>query len=438
MAWRQEAPTNQRRPECQGAQATGESRSQLRLGISARIAHKLGIRHSFLSTIDDLQDRTERTDTLLSARVSMSPLARYGLPAVATVTVLLAGHALTGFVGATTLYILLCPVIVYSALCCGIGPSALAVVVALVGVKYWFIPTIHSFRVLDIAQLISLLAFLFASSAVVALGEARRRHNQRLQNGQAALEAKVHERTAKLDTANKSLRDLSARLLQLQDDERRRIARELHDSVGQLLAGLTMNLSAVRADIDRLNKTATALTDSEAIVQEMTQEVRTISHLLHPPLLDEAGLSSAVRWYTEGFAQRSKIKVDLDLPNDFGRFSPELETAIFRIVQECLTNVHRHSGSPIAKIRLLHLDGEILVEVEDKGKGIPMEKREAMASAGTPGVGIRGMRERIRQLGGALEITSNAGGTLISARLPAMETSITEVLAVSDTSTAAA
>jgi signal transduction histidine kinase len=217
----------------------------------------------------------------------MNPLARYGLPAVAIVTLLVAGRALTGYVGATTLYILLFPVIVYSALCCGIGPSAQAVMVALVGVKYWFIPTIHLFRILDRAQLISLLAFLFASSAVVALGEGRRRHNQRLQNGQAALEAKVHERTAELDTVNKSLRDLSARLLQLQDDERRRIARELHDSVGQLLAGLTMNLSAVRADIDRLDKTATALTDSEAMVQEMTKEVRTISHLLHHSLVLE-------------------------------------------------------------------------------------------------------------------------------------------------------
>jgi signal transduction histidine kinase len=205
-----------------------------------------------------------------------------------------------------------------------------------------------------------------------------------------------------------------------------------------------MNLSAVRADIDRLSKTATALTDSEALVQEMSKEVRTISHLLHPPLLDEAGLSSAVRWYTDGFAQRSKIKVDLDLPVDFGRLSPELETAIFRVVQECLTNIHRHSGSPIAKIRLLHLDGQVLVEVEDKGKGIPIEKREEMASAGTPGVGIRGMRERIRQLGGALEIASSSNGTVVLVRLPAIENSSTlgsstaEGMPLPDTSTTAA
>ncbi len=380
-----------------------------------------------------------RTDNLLSERVSINPLARYGLPTAATVIALVACHELTGFVDTTTLYILLFPVIVYSALYCGIGPSVLTVAVALAGAKYWFIPPIHSFRVLDIAQSISSLSFLLTSSVVVAMGEIRRRHNQRLQKGQAELEGRVQERTAELDTVNKSLRELSARLLQLQDDERRRIARELHDSVGQLLVGLTMNLSVVRADIDRLSKTAAALTDSEALVQEMSKEVRTISHLLHPPLLDEAGLSSAVRWYTEGFAQRSKIKVDLDLPADFGRLSPELETAIFRVVQECLTNIHRHSGSPIAKIRLLRLNGEVHVEVKDKGKGIPIEKREEMASAGMPGVGIRGMRERMRQLGGALEITSNGDGTVILARLPAIENSSSaEVLAIPDTSTAAA
>jgi signal transduction histidine kinase len=364
---------------------------------------------------------------------------RYALPLAVTLAVLSACHAFPGFFGNTTLYILLFLVVTYSAWCCGIRPSIFVVLVAIVGAKYWFIPPIRSFRVPDIAQSISILAFMFASTAVVIMGEVRRRHNQQLQNGQAELEVRVKERTVELDTANKGLRELSARLLQLQDDERRRIARELHDSIGQLLAGLTMNLSAARADIDRLSKTATSLADSEVLVQEMGKEVRTISYLLHPPLLDEAGLSSAVRWYIDGFAQRSQIKVDLDLPADFERLSPELETAIFRVVQECLTNIHRHSGSSIAKIRLLHVDGQVLVEVEDKGKGISPEEREKMVSGGAPGVGIRGMRERMRQLGGDLEIVSNGTGTSILARLPAIENSSTaEVSPLPDAPTAAA
>jgi two-component system, NarL family, sensor kinase len=150
-------------------------------------------------------------------------------------------------------------------------------------------------------------------------------------------------------------------------------------------------------------------------------------------------LSSAVRWYVDGFAQRSKIKVDLDLPDDFGRLSRELETAIFRVVQECLTNIHRHSGSSTAKIRFRQFDSQVLVEVQDEGSGIPPEKREAMASGGTPGIGIRGMRERMRQLGGDLLINCNGAGTVILARLPVVESSsMAEGSPVSDNSIVAA
>src|SRR5437588_9070936 len=221
------------------------------------------------------------------------------------------------------------------------------------------------------------------------MDEAMRRNAAVLREAQGELEERVQERTAQFDTANQSLLELSARLLQLQDDERRRIARELHDSVGQLLAGLTMNLSAVRTDIDRLSNTATALVDSEALVQEMSKEVRTISHLLHPPLLDEAGLESALRWYVDGFVQRSKITVDLDLPKELGRLPREMEIAAFRVVQECLTNIHRHSDRRTAKIRLRRPNGEALDESANNGRGIPAEKRASTALNGTPGVGIR-------------------------------------------------
>jgi len=220
--------------------------------------------------------------------------------------------------------------------------------------------------------------------------------------------------------------------MQLQDEERRRIARELHDSVGQTLAALGMNLSLVRNDVERLSGIISTLNDSENLIREMSSEVRTISHLLHPPLLDEAGLCSALRWYVDGFSQRSGIKVELNMPDDFGRLPAEMETAIFRVVQESLTNIHRHSGSPVAKIQLREPGEQVVVEIADKGKGIPREKLEEMSTTGTPGVGIRGMRERLRQLGGALDIESGKSGTVVVVKLPVPQTSRQNGLAVVD------
>ena len=225
--------------------------------------------------------------------------------------------------------------------------------------------------------------------------------------------------------AEESLRLLSGQLLHLQDQERRRIARELHDSAGQILAALGMNLSLVESENGNIApRAAKAIEESIGLVQELSRELRTISHLLHPPLLDEVGLVSGLRSYLEGFTERSKIKVDLELPEDLGRLPQDLETAIFRIVQECLTNIHRHSESPVARIRITRSDSEVSLEVEDGGKGIALEKREAMESGGTPGVGIRGMRERLRQFGGSLEINSTDRGTVVIARLPVASASL--------------
>jgi len=217
-----------------------------------------------------------------------------------------------------------------------------------------------------------------------------------------------------------NLRELSARLLQLRDEERRHLARELHDSAGQIIAALSMNLTRLGQNGKSRHNPAEVLKESLSLVQELSDEVRTISHLLHPPLLDEVGLSSALRVYLDGFAKRSKIKVDLQIPGDFGRLSRELETAIFRVVQECLTNIHRHSESPVARIQISRKKNDVRIEVHDKGKGISPSKRSEMESAGKAGVGLRGMRERLRQLGGSLEIGSphNGTGTIIIARLP--------------------
>ena len=222
-----------------------------------------------------------------------------------------------------------------------------------------------------------------------------------------------------------SLRLLSGQLLHLQDQERRRIARELHDSSGQILAALGMNLSLVESENSNIDpRGARAIRESLDLVQELSRELRTISHLLHPPLLDEVGIASGLRSYLEGFTERSKIRVDLEIPEDLGRLPQDLETAIFRIVQECLTNIHRHSKSPVARIRVARSDSQISLEVEDKGKGISPEKRQAMEREGAAGVGIRGMRERLRHLGGSLEINSTETGTVIVARLPVVSPSL--------------
>lgn len=361
------------------------------------------------------------SDRSLSAQVVEKPALQYVCAVLAILLASLISSALIPIAGDRVAFGLLLAAVAFCAWYCGPGPAGVAVVLGILQTFCGFIPRFHHFVPPTRGDWASIGVFVFSSGLVIVLGERRRQENAALILAQGALEQRVRERTADLDLVNGNLRELSARLMQLQDDERRRIARELHDSVGQLLAALSMNLSAVRNDVERLTETAAMLSDSETLVQDMSAEVRTISHLLHPPLLDEAGLPSALRWYVEGFSQRSRIKVDLDLPGDFGRLPGEMETAIFRVVQECLTNIHRHSGSPVAKIRLRRHERDVVVQVEDKGRGIPPEKQEEMMTSGKVGLGVRGMRERIRQLGGTLEIESNSSGTMIEVQLPRTE-----------------
>lgn len=232
------------------------------------------------------------------------------------------------------------------------------------------------------------------------------------------LEQRVRARTHELEQSNMSLRELSARLLRAQDEERRRIARELHDSIGQLLAALSMNISTVSLERKNLSPSAQAcVKENEALVTRVSDEIRTLSYLLHPPLLDEIGLESALKDYVDGFSERSKIAVQLNMDADFGRLSTEAEIALFRVVQECLTNIHRHSGSSTASIRIARENGTVSLEVRDEGKGIPADKLLVVNSTGTLGVGFRGMRERLRQLGGSLEVQSDGSGTLVAATL---------------------
>jgi len=218
-------------------------------------------------------------------------------------------------------------------------------------------------------------------------------------------------------TSEKSYADLARRLQQMQDEERRNIARELHDSVGQLLAAITMNLSQVRKEgLSLTNALNHLLDDNQQMVDQVSREIRTISHLLHPPLLDVAGLASAVRWYVDGFSERSQIKVALQIPPDFGRLPSQVEITVFRVVQECLTNVYRHSGSSQCWITMKRDSKQLRIEIKDNGKGIPKAAKVGIPSSS--GLGLRGMRERIRQLNGTLRLDSDDQGTTVTVTLP--------------------
>ncbi len=230
------------------------------------------------------------------------------------------------------------------------------------------------------------------------------------------MEAAVKQRTAELAEANEKLRELTAGLLHMQDMERRRFARELHDSVGQLLTVINMNLSAF--DQENLSpKAVHLLGDSRELVEQIIREIRTISHLLHPPLLDEAGLGAALRIYVEGFGQRSGIVADLKVEEDLPRLSPDLEISIFRIVQECLTNILKHAEAKLVVIRVGCAAGVVSLTVSDDGQG--------MDDRGKFGVGLRGMQERVREVHGTLQVDSSGRGTTITATLPSAERVVT-------------
>jgi PAS domain S-box-containing protein len=211
----------------------------------------------------------------------------------------------------------------------------------------------------------------------------------------------------------------AALLLELQDEERRRIARELHDGVGQHLVALSLNAGMILREAAALSpEGAQRAMESQELIGEVLKEIRTMSYLLHPPLLDQAGLDSALKWYVEGFSERSRIAVKLDLPGDPERLPREHELCLFRIAQECLVNIHRHSGSITARVRLSRTIEETTMEVSDDGRGIPHGDESKIGSVPNAGVGLRGMRERVRQLGGSFEIHSNREGTRVTATLP--------------------
>src|ERR1700723_3649917 len=241
-----------------------------------------------------------------------------------------------------------------------------------------------------------------------------------------ALDTQVQFRTQELRKRNTEilqqsdqLRDLSGRLMSIQDEERRRIARELHDSAGQNLAALSISIARIKEEAKGDPAQLSArIKEARDLVQHLSDEIRTTSYLLHPPMLDEMGLSYAIGWYIDGLRERSGLSVEVNITDDLGRLAPEIELAIFRLVQECLTNIHRHSESKTAVIRIARDSDKIYAEVQDHGKGIPPERWAGIQPQGV-GVGIRGMRERVRQSHGDLTIDSNALGTKVTAVFPA-------------------
>jgi signal transduction histidine kinase len=229
--------------------------------------------------------------------------------------------------------------------------------------------------------------------------------------------AELHRKSQQLGEMNEELRLLSGRLLMAQDAERRRIARELHDSLGQYLASVQMSLEILSRPV--VPNKAEMLSVAKESLERAVAETRTLSHLLHPPLLDEAGFVSAAHLYVEGFGQRSGIKAKLDLPSTADRLPESIELALFRILQESLTNVHRHSGSSSVEIRLMIADRHAKLAVRDFGRGMPADFLDAFGQNHTRlGVGLSGMRERVKDLGGRLDISSDQHGTTIVVTVP--------------------
>ena len=400
-----------------------------------------------------------RAVTMLSPTERQKLTERYTVALAAAVFAVLLRWCLEPLLGHVAFYATVYMAVAFCALICGLGPAVLTGLMGFLGIFYWFVDPRHSLAV-GRTQTHAVIGFLLVCAVLIWLGEANRRKQFRLNAAVVALtaetnerkraeaklqcahdglEQRVAERTAELSNAlaelgseirgrketEDRLRNLSLRLMTVQDEERRRIARDLHDTTGQTLAALKMTLSLLEREAAKIPEMSKLVADLNALASEAVQEIRTTSYLLHPPLLDEVGITSAARWFVEGFAKRSGIRVDCDLPETMERPQRNCELVLFRVLQESLTNVHRYSGASAAGIKLRLENDQLKLEVSDNGRGIPEDRlQEVRRSGGGAGVGIAGMRERVRELGGQLEIQSGKTGTTVSVVLPTSNPSV--------------
>ncbi|HEV2400926.1 MAG TPA: sensor histidine kinase [Candidatus Sulfotelmatobacter sp.] len=390
---------------------------------------------------------------LLEPVPNSSRFSRYVIAIACAVLSVLLRWLLDPVLGHVAFYVTVYVAVVYCALLCGYAPATVTAVMGFFGIYYWFVDPRHSIIPVP-SEVHGVVGFFLVSAVLIYLGEANRskqlrlnetvaalvaeaRERQRAQDelraAHATLEQRVEERTCELsaalarveseiavrERAEEQLRHLSLRVMNLQDEERRHIARELHDTAGQTLAAIKMSVALIAQSIKNRPELQLLIDDLNALTDGALQEVRTTSYLLHPPLLDEAGIASATRWFVEGFARRSGIEVQCNIPEKMDRPPRECELVLFRVLQESLTNVHRHSGASSAKITLQRTNGQLQLEIEDNGKGISEERlRRLDTSAAHTGVGIAGMRERVRELGGLMEVQSAGQGTTVRVVLP--------------------
>jgi signal transduction histidine kinase len=378
---------------------------------------------------------------------------RYGIALAASTLAIVLRWILDPLLGHVAFYVTVYAAVGFCAIVCGYAPAVISAIIGFLGVFYWFVDPRHSLSLIRPAEVHGIVGWFFVCAVLILLGESNRKQQFRLNQSIAALtseanerqraeadlqrahdqlENRVIERTGQLTEAlvrlerevferkqaEDQLRQLSVRLMSLQDEERRHIARDLHDTTGQTLAAMKMTVALIQqaaTDSDLL----LLLDDLNALTDEAVQEIRTTSYLLHPPLLDEAGISSAVRWFVEGFAKRSGIQVQCEIAENLKRPPRNHELVLFRVLQESLTNVHRHSKASAATVRLNFSADNFVLEIADNGIGISEDSLERFRqSASGAGVGLIGMRERVQELNGQLNVQSCTSGTTVTVTLP--------------------